>query len=160
MPTRLNVYGEKITNFNTRGVISLFKKTFYSSVVKEFSNTYLSGNLRLNGVRYTDYEILIQPQNYDTAWYILSGRKLGYNQINFTMGSYASDLNKKGSEFELFKKKQPTRIPQRALPLSQLKRVKVYPHNHKGFIKKGIIDACRQIQLKYGGRIVKWQIRD
>lgn len=139
----------------------LFKKTFLISMVSEFSTKRLSGNLLDNGITLEFDRIIINPKKYDTAYYILSGRQTGgKGKLLFTSGSYANELNKKGSEFEVFKKKYPTTTPMTQLPLTDLERTKIYPRNHKRFIHTAILNSASRVARRYKGRIEKWQIQD
>lgn len=98
-------------------------------------------------------ELEIAPRNYDTAWYIKTSRSArkgygayGVGQMRFKEGSYALNLNKVGSEFEVFKKKKglPPHLARKTIAQlgeQHLERVKIYPHNHKGYLTQAIFDS-------------------
>ena len=142
------------------------KRQMKTYLIREFFEKHLSGNLMFNGIKITTNTFKIAPKKYDTAWYISTSRKktfggIGVGAIRFTGGSYASELNKKGSEFEVFKKKDKSNkksISQ--LPTNQLERVKVYPHNHKLYANRALFFAVSNVARKYKGEIVKWRVRN
>lgn len=120
-------------------------------------------------------EIEIAPPRYDTAMFIKTSRKSysgsrGYGGgfgavIRRGSGSYASELNKLGSEFEVFKKKPnlPYNISRKTIAnigMNNLLRVKIKPHNHKNYAYNALNMACMNVATNYKGKIEKWDVKN
>ena len=160
-------------------LVRAVQEKFQIQMEKEFSDKHLSGNLLENGLKYTQNKIRVAPKEYDTAYFIKTSRMTSWGgigvghirywggkkgQIKYAYNSYASDLNKKGSEFEVFRKKinakgKKPRTTIAKLPVSKLERVMVYPHNHKRFAYRGLYFAIYNVVRKYKGEI-QWKVRN
>ena len=100
-------------------------------------------------------KFIIKPRRYDTALFIKTSRQKKRKNSNyefggrmkFQSGSYASELNRYGSEFEVFKKKDKANKRKIAnISEKNLERVIVRPQNHKGYAAKAL--ARQPVWLK------------
>lgn len=143
------------------------KRDIKEYILNDFWDKHLSGQLMYKGMKETANSLIITPRKYDTAHFIKTQRrKKGIGDIRYRQGSYADELNKKGSEFEVFKKKKDLspRIKKRKIAnISEknLDRVVVRPHNHKGYLTKAIktsIDNFQKYHKKDVERVNVWLV--
>ena len=135
------------------------KKSITINIKKDFTTKHLSKNLMENGIKELPYKLIIAPRKYDTAHYIRTGRSksyggIGVHEMRWLSGSYANELNKIGSEFEVFKKPDnlPDNIKKRTIANiseSRLERVMVKPHNHKNYLSDAIRGAVDKFKVKH-----------
>lgn len=137
------------------------KKDIDNFVNANFRHIRLSGNFLHGSVVDKDNKLLIRPKHYDTAWYIKTSRQArrgGEGVMRFRSGSYADELNKYGSEIEVFKKKPnlPPHLKRKTIAKlgeTNLIRVKIHIGNHKNFISNAIVYATTQFMNKHKGEI-------
>lgn len=130
--------------------------------IKHLSKRYLEtveSNSNLNAE-----QLIFAPKKYDTAWWIKTNRK-GAPRFRNKNSSYALELERKGSEFEVFRKKNinivkigrngklkvvnSKDVAISKLPEKYLDRVKVYPHNHKKYMTNAITYAIMKFTQKH-----------
>lgn len=112
--------------------------------------------------------VVIAPRKYDTARYIRELRQSGgiYTRIIPSGNtSYASDLNARGSEIQVYKRKknipQPyNSMPMHKIPTKYLTRTIIRPRNHKYFVENALRKALYKVALSRGGTITKWQVKN
>ena len=126
---------------------------------REFNSLHLSGNLLERGTKISDKGLTVAPRNYDTAHFIRTQRKTGIGDIRTRAGSYADELNKLGSEFEVFKKPatlSPNLKKRTIQNISEknLERVIVRPHNHIKYLEYTISDSVKTFQKLYKDKVV------
>lgn len=139
---------------------------YFTYIVSEFSTKHLSGQLP-DYVYIDRFAITIKPMSYDTALWIMTSRA-GFPVMKYKFNtSYASDLNKKGSEFEVFKKKNHNmKTPISKIPIGQinnlLDRVIVRPHNHRNYANRLLFFAITNTIKKkeFNGVIEQWRVRN
>lgn len=139
---------------------------YFTYIVKEFEKKHLSGQLP-DYVYIDRFTITIKPMTYDTALWVMTN-KTGHPVMKYKFGySYASDLNKKGSEFEIFKKKNHnSKTSISKTPIGQinnmLDRIIIRPHNHKNYANRLLLFAITNTIKKkaYNGVIEQWRVRN
>lgn len=159
---------ERKTHFDSCKEVIM--QRFYNNVFNEFEEKHLSGNILVSFARQHN-RIILKPRRYDTALFIKTSRQKKRKNANyefggrmkFQSGSYASDLNRYGSEFEVFKKKDKANKRKIAnISEKNLERVIVRPQNHKRYASNAlyyaILSTIRTQQFK--GEIEKWTVRN
>ena len=159
---------ERKTHFDSCKEVIMQK--LYNYVFNEFEDKHLSGNILVSFSRERN-KFIIKPRRYDTALFIKTSRQKKRKNANyefggrmkFQSGSYASDLNRYGSEFEVFKKKDKANKRKIAnISEKNLERVIVRPQNHKGYASRALYNAIlstiRTQQFK--GEIEQWTVRN
>lgn len=119
---------------------------FQRKIQEEFSIKHLSGNLA-NTIEIVasddNIQIIIPAKTYNMLLYQTKGVI-----VHTSHGSYASKLDKEGSEFFIY-------------PNGTIKgRRKIKPRNHVGFVDKAIRDSIDEWLLSLSGKYEETKITD
>lgn len=134
-------------------------------LLQEFEDKHLSDQIRRKLHEYK-HSFTIAPRKYDTAEFLLTSSNHGKNPngiMLFLDGSYANELNSKGSEFFVYKKKDPityANVPMRLMPRSELEKVLIRPHNHRNYANKMLRHAIIRFGNNHRNEIeeIVWQV--
>ena len=134
-------------------------------LIQEFEDKHLSDQIRKRLLEYK-HTFSIAPRKYDTAEFLLTSSNHGKNPngiMLFLDGSYANELDRKGSEFFVYKKKDPIRwlnVPMKYMPKSELEQVLIRPHNHKNYAHKMLRYAIIRFGNNHKDEVeeIVWQV--